>query len=253
MNKFLRSLVFGLAVLLSFAHADAQTALTQTTLSAAITSTVTRQFSVASTTGMVAGTTLLYVDQESMPVEQVLNANSVVVQRGGNGTRASAHVSGAGVLYGPAVAFVTKDPQGSCTNGQGLFLYSPVVNLTNGLQWLCGKGGFVVPGFGNNSVPRGFSAAVASVAGAITPTGPLFHVTGTNAITGITLPVGFNPQSGQTVSIVADAVFTWTAAGNIATTSAIALLGSTSGLVIVGKVYTFVWDPGTSKFYILGA
>jgi hypothetical protein len=62
----------------------------------------------------------------------VLNANTVVVQRGGNGTRASGHVSGAGVLYGPAIAFVTKDPQGSCTNGQGLFLYSPVVNLTDG-------------------------------------------------------------------------------------------------------------------------
>jgi hypothetical protein len=237
MNKFLRSLLFSLAVLFSFAHADAQTALTQTTLSAAITSTVTRQFSVASTTGMVAGTTLLYVDQESMPVEQVLNANTVVVQRGGNGTRASAHVTGAGVLYGPAIAFVTKDPQGSCANGTGVFQYTPVVNLTNGLQWLCGINGQVGAGWGNNTVPPNSTAVVASAAGVNTPTGPLFHISGTNAITGWGIPVGFNPTAGQTFCVIPDGVFTDTTAGNIALVST----------VLVSKTLCFTYDPHAAK------
>jgi hypothetical protein len=252
MNKILRSLFLSLVVLLSFAPANAQTALKQTTLAAAVTSSSSNQIAVASVTGITANNTLLFIDQEALFVEAV-SGTTLQVQRGASGTRASTHVSGAGVLAGPPNAFASRDPQGACANGSGVFLYSPVVNVTDGLQWLCGKAGFVIPGFGNNTVPRGFSAAVASVAGAILPTGPLFHVTGTNAITGITLPVGFNPQNGQTISIVADAVFTWTAAGNIATTSAIALLGSTSGVVIVGKVYTFVWDSATTKFYILGA
>lgn len=252
MNKFLRSIFFAFAVLLSFAQADAQTSLTQTTLSAAISSTVTRQFSVASTTGMVAGTSLLYVDQEAMPVEQVLGATTVVVQRGGNGTRASGHVSGAGVLFGPAIAFVTKDPQGSCTNGVGLFLFTPVVNVSDGLQFLCGINGRVGPGWGNNTAPPNSTTAVASAAGVIVPSGRLFHVTGVAAITGFTLPVGFDPKAGNSLDVVADGVFTWTAAGNISVASATTNV-LTGGLVVVGKTYHFVYDPNSGKFYVQGA
>jgi hypothetical protein len=73
-------------------------------------------------------------------------------------------------------------------------------------------------------------STVASVAGSINPTGTVFTVSGTNAITGITLPAGVGV--GFTISIVPSAIFTWTAAGNI----------SLAGTAVVNKLLVFTWN-----------
>jgi hypothetical protein len=213
----------------------AQTLLVQTTLSAAITSGQTH-ITVASATGVVATSTLLFVDKEALFVEAA-NGTLLTVQRGASGTRASAHVSGAGVLLGPPNAFVAVDPQGSCTVGSGVFQYKPVLNVANGLQWLCSLNGQVAPGFGNRSAFPNSTAAVASAAGVILPSGPLFHITGALAITGFTLPLGLDPKQSNQVCAIADGAFTTTTAGNI----------SHASTGVTGTTMCFTYDPNASK------
>lgn len=159
--------------------------------------------------------------------------------------------SGSLVLIGSVdptvISFHEYDPIGVPGTTGGINLQvTPYVNAVNGNQWLQGllqgagstsTGPFCwVPGWGNNSVPPGPTTAVASAAGVALPTGPLFHITGTAAITGFTLPVGFNTGS---FTVIPDAVFTWTAAGNI----------GLAGTAVVGKALTFTWDNNASKFY----
>lgn len=159
--------------------------------------------------------------------------------------------SGSLVLIGsvdPTVmSFHEYDPVGvpGSTGSENLTV-TPFVNVVNGNQWLQGllqgagstsTGPFCwVPGWGNLLVPPGPTAAVASAAGVVLPTGPLFHITGTAAITGFTLPVGFNTGS---FTVIPDAIFTWTAAGNI----------GLAGTAVVSKALTFTWDNNASKFF----
>jgi hypothetical protein len=213
----------------------AQTPLVQTTLSGAVTPGQTN-IVLASVTGVVANTTLLFVDKEAISVISV-SGTTVHVQRGASGTRASGHVTGSGVLVGPANAFVAVDPQGSCTAGAGVFLYTPVVNVTNGLEWLCSINGKVTPGWGNSVVPPNSTTAVASAVGLVTPSGPLFHVTGTSGITGFNIPVGFDPKAGGGFCIVPDGVLTTTAANNIALATAFA----------VSKTICYTYEPNAAK------
>lgn len=113
----------------------------------------------------------------------------------------------------------------------------PWLNVINGNQWLRSVDGLWIPGFNNLSKALGISATVASPAGAITPSGPMMHVSGTNAITGITIPVGFT--GGQLV-IIPDGNFTWTTAGNIAL----------AGTAVTGRVLVFTYDSNAAKpFY----
>jgi hypothetical protein len=77
---------------------------------------------------------------------------------------------------------------------------------------------------------------VASAAGLVTPSGPLFHITGTAAITGFNIPVGF---TGGSFTVIPDGAFTTTTANNIA-------IASTA---VVSKPLTFTFDAGTAKFY----
>lgn len=242
MNQLFRSFSLALvALLVPFTALHAQTALTQTTLTAAITSG-TRTIPVASTTGILAGYAAV-INNEAFSIYAVNTTSKIlsVAPRGSSGTKAFAHVNGSMVLVGPTPAFISYDPSGPCTNGQGLFLYAPVINVVTGNQWLCSSvTGQVVPGFGNISMAAAPTTAVASAAGAILPSGPMFHVTGTSAITGFTIPVGFDPKEGNTLTVIADAVFSWTAAGNIALAS---------GTVVANKSYTFTYDPNTAKFY----
>lgn len=148
----------------------------------------------------------------------------------------AAHASGSIVIIAPVDptfgAFQGFDPVGTPPSG----VLSPWVNVVNGNQWLVGVGNLWVPGFNNVSQIRGLTAAVASAAGLITPSGPLFHVTGTAAITGFNIPVGF---SGGKFSIIPDGVFTWTTANNIAL----------AGTAVVGKELVFTYDSNTALFY----
>lgn len=236
MKTTLKTLSLILLVVLLGAFASAQTSLTQTTLSSALTSSATI-VRVASATGITAGTTLLYVDKEAMFVNSI-SGTVVGVTRGSAGTKAFAHVSGAMVLSGPPPAFVSYEPSGACTNGQGLFLYSPVINVVTGNQWLCSTVlGKIVPGWGNIDASPGVTTAVASAAGLVTPSGPLFHITGALAITGFNIPVGLDPKSGQNLCVIPDGTYTTTAANNIA-------LASTA---VVSKTMCFQYDGNAAK------
>jgi len=227
--------------------AFAQTSLTATTLGSAVNAINQRTIQLASTTGVVAPTSqggsgsTLFIDSEAFSVTSV-SGKYVTVTRGASGTAASAHVSGAMVLVGPAQAFIQQpfDPSGACTVGTGIFQYSPVVNVRTGNEWLCSSvTGKVVPGFSTVAGVPQVTAAVASAAGLITPSGPLFHITGALAITGFNIPVGFDPKEGGTFCAIPDGAFTTTNANNIA-------IASTG---VVSKVLCWTYDANAAKFY----
>ncbi len=229
MKNILLSLVFaGLAL--------GQTALTQTTLSAAITASQDR-FNVASATGISAGT-MLYIQDFHAPVGELVQVASVsgTSLRVYRTQRPVAHASGARVIIAPTpVAFYTQNPTGACT--AALTAYTPYINTNTGEQWLCSSvTGTWVRGWQAMPGESGPVTAVASAAGAITPSGPLFHITGTAAITGFTLPVGY---AGGPFCVIPDGIFTTTTASNIA-------LASTA---VVSRTLCFTYDAVTAKFY----
>lgn len=238
-----------LSILVAFTFgglAYGQTSLNQTTLSGAITSGV-RQFQLASCTGVVApstggGGSLLYIDREALAINQIINPTSCLVSvapRGSAGTKAFAHLTGTMVLVGPASAFIGFDLSGSCTVGSGKFLYTPVVNINNGNQFLCSTvTGKVIPGWASDgSIPVGVNTVVASAAGLVTPSGPLFHVSGALAITGFNIPLGFDPTGNSGFCIVPDGAFTTTNANNI-------VIASTG---VVGKTLCYTYDSHAAK------
>lgn len=248
-----------------------QNTLTQTTLSSAVPATTGSLFTSSASSVVLAACTnitgvqlnptttlntqnqwVIYVDREAMLVYSVSSSGCVLqVQRGYNGTVATSHASGAMVLFGRQAWFYVTDPGASpgvgspagvtCTAAS--VYVSPYLNIRTGAQWLCSTiTGTWVPGFNNSLYPSQAAptVAVASVAGATLPSGPLFHVTGTNAITSWTIPVGCNATAvgGCAFTIIPDAVCTWTAAGNIAL----------AGSCVVNKALTFVWDAKNSKW-----
>jgi hypothetical protein len=237
----------GLLAVLSLVPAFGQLAtLTGTTLSvaAAITDdTVT----LASATGVtlqalgVAPSTLFVVSPgakgEAMSVKSLVSGTTYRVSRGIQGTARTAQTSGALVLLGAPNNFKTIDPTGGCVTATTSV--TPFVNISNGLQWLCSTVTLTwVPGFGNTSRPAQATTAVASAAGAVVPSGPLFHMTGTAAVTGFTLPLGI--VNGDSFCVLSDGVWTWTAAGNIA------ILGTSTA---AGRQQCFVWDAAAVKWY----
>lgn len=84
--------------------------------------------------------------------------------------------------------------------------------------------------------PTRIGPAIASAA-TIAPTFPVHHVTGTAAIATITPPdAAFQGK----IILISDAVWTWTATGNIA------IAGTTTA---AGKSFVFEYDPSTLKWY----
>lgn len=233
--------------------------LTATKLSAAVTNTQTRTFTVASATGITANSTVLYVDDgtggngEAVFVSGV-SGTQISVIRGYNGTQANTHLSGSVVLAGAPQAFVSTDPSGSCTASAA---YTPTVNVLGGSngqkggnQWICSSiTNSWVPGFFNTQRPAGVTTLVSSAAGAIQPSGPLFHVDGTAAVTafGTSTSAGLGAGGGSATQsygapfcIIPDAAFTWTATNNIAV----------AGTAVANLMVCFTFD-GTQKKYVL--
>lgn len=224
----------------------------QTTLTAAINQKA-NNLPVASATGIVAPTNVsasqqkLYVidpDQtrgELMIVSAAPNGLFVPVSR--LDQFKGSHTNGSIVLVAPLDptngGFFEYDPTGN-PGVSGSYPTAPVVvpwvNVLNGNQWLAGINGQWVPGWNNPTTQKGVTAAVASAAGLVLPSGPLFHITGTAAITGFTIPIGF---AGGSFTVIPDAIFTWTAATNIA-------LGGTA---VVNKQITFTYDSNSALFY----
>jgi|GEM_PF-2719410 len=201
-------------------------------------------FVLASATNITAGgngvpKTYLYVlDPGSIYGELAgvtsVNGNRISVQRTSGSLTGAAHVAGAIVLVQQANMYEKWDRVGGCVLANTKI--QPAINVLTGRQWLCSSvTGTWVPGW-NNDYPPVPTATVASAAGPITPSGQLFIVSGTAAITGFTLPVGF---IGGSFTIIPTGAFTTTNSGNIA-------IASTA---IVGRSLTFTYNFATAKFY----
>lgn len=235
--------------------ADAQTALSTTTLSANITNSQ-RSFVLGSVSGITAfsnagaanggigspssyASSYLMVDKEVMLVVSVNStAVSVTVNRGFMGTATAAHNSSAVVTLGPSVAFKTQpiDPSGQCV--RSTMTYVPFINVTTGHTFDClgvttAGQWFQTNGSDSNTGLVGSTVASATT---ITPTALFFPVSGTTAIATITVPAGLTP--GMVIAIRPTGIFATTTAGNI---------GLVSSASVVGRILYFIWDG--SKFW----
>ena len=249
-----------------------QTALTQTTLAAAVSGpslysgtspSLSLTVTLTSCTGIAAPilpgtpTSIIYVDREAMGVFNVNTSTCVLtVNRGYLGTQASPHISGTMVLYGPNYAttialggnpvptgLFQQDPPYGATCTAANTPTTPWVNVLTGAQWLCSaQTGTWAPGWQNPlAAPPTWvqTGTVASAAGAITPSGPYFNISGTSAITGFNIPIGFNTSLGGCFTANPTGIWTWTAAGNIAT----------AGTVTAATTpVTFCWNVVSSKW-----
>lgn len=250
MKNIVKSVLLCSLLALATSVSFGQTAMTFTSLSTAPTSSSTT-INVASATGITASTVLFIEDGTAGRTEAMfvvsISGTAAVVQRGYDSTIPRAHLSGTVVIAGPASAFSENEPQGACTPTNQP--YTPRVVLSTGNQWLCSTvTNSWVPGYFNVSVPAGVNTVVASVAGATLPSGPLFHVSGTNAITawGSSTTVGLAGGGGSHTDVVGapfcvipDAIFTTTATNNIA-------LATTA---VVNKMLCYTFD-GTNKKYV---
>jgi hypothetical protein len=261
MKKLTLLLALSVAVLLPNLVSAQATAsnfkMTATSLSAAVTTTSANAFTVASATGITANNTLLWVDDgtggngEAVFVNAV-NGTQISVTRGYNGTQANLHLSGSVVLAAPPAnsynpgPFVATDPSGSCTAASS---WTPTVNIQSGRQWICSSiSASWVPGYFNHARTPGVTTLVASAAGATNPTGPLFHISGTNAITawGSSTTAGLGAGGGSATQpygadfcVIPDGAYTTTATNNIAK--------ATTGVVNVMQCWKF---DGTAKKYV---
>lgn len=134
--NFRKFLSITLALLIGLANfpvpAHAATALTETTLSVAVT-VGANQIQVASATSFVVGK-YVWVDNEAMEILSI--AGTVIgVARGKVATKAAGHVSGKSVLLVPEGAFYSNDVSGSCTAADDD--YTPHINTRNGNVFEC--------------------------------------------------------------------------------------------------------------------
>ncbi len=136
-----RILITLVALFLSAVPLSAQTYLTTTTLSNAVTSPSGDTVVLASaSTAAVGGA--LYVDREAMSIIAI-SGTSIRVARGQLGTSGATHASAATVIIFPVAAqqgalpaYGQSDPpNGTCTPGNHRFL--PIVNVVSGNVWLC--------------------------------------------------------------------------------------------------------------------
>lgn len=267
MTKTLK-LIAVLALALFGSLAFGQTSLTQTTLASAVNAPgagnsagYDTTVSLTSSTGVTQAVngqpvTYLYVGQEAMGILTTIPGSTTIfnVLRGQLGTKIGPHPSGDMVLLGVVTpqfggfsgsgGFQLVDPpfNGACTpatTGQ-----TPWVNVLNGYQWLCSSiTNTWVPGFQNPwaTDQARVTAAVASAA-TLTPSGPLFHITGAVAVTTIGIPVGFDATAagGGTFCVIPDnaTVAGFTAGNNIAK----------STTFVVGQTLCMTWDATNQKF-----
>jgi hypothetical protein len=233
-NKIALSLV----ALFACVTAQAQTALTSTTLSAAVADARVGTVAVTSATSFTVGN-LMYVDKEAMRITAV-NGTLISVVRGTNQTPSTLHASLANVLTGSPSAFTsaTTSMSGTCT---GAATYAPTIDVRSGDMYYCLTTTTASVSVWQKNPYTSFgaaqvTAAVASAAGAVTPTGGLFHMTGSLAITSFSLPSGF--VSGG-FCVIPDAAYTTTATNNIAL--------ATTG--VISKLQCWKYDFVTAKFY----
>jgi hypothetical protein len=242
MNTYRRIARAGLFVVALFALTTpvwAQTALSSTTLSAAVADSQTRTLTVTSATGITApgsGATqvVLLIDREIMTVTAV-NGTTISVSRGPD-TRVTPHINGAIVWIAPRNAVYSLVPSGQCTRttlpyvpyivgagpglGQEVGTLYDCLGVTTAGQWTPTN---------TSSIPI-FGSTVVS-ANTIAPTGTYFKTSGTTVIKTITVPAGTAP--GFSITIEATGIDTWDATGNILTAGTFTAAGHT---------VTFYWN-----------
>ena len=247
--------IFSIVALMSLPIlAFAQTQLTATTTSAAMTSGQ-NYVALTSVTGVGDKSQLLIQDPGGSLPELVtvrgacVGTQCTVVRQG---QKITAHISGAMVLISPAYANNTafgqwvqaKDPAGAAPYAAGTSscantIYTPWVNYVTGAQWFCSTlTGSWVPGWGssNPSSSQPISGtATASAAGATAIASPLVHISGTNAITSFAMSAGWNWQG---FCVIPDGAFTTTATNNI-------IKASTA---VANKTLCFTYDAKQSGF-----
>lgn len=234
--------------LLSTCMAFAQTTVTSTTLSSALsyTSTTVR---VASATGIAipslpssAGdigspssndVTIIYADREAMRVVGV-SGTIISVQRGFGGTLQSAHISGAKVWVGPGSYFYSTAPEGACTS-TGLTSLPRIITTTGDL-YTCGNGQWTTFGTYENRLTQGATLASATT---ITPTNPIHVVSGTTEVVTITVPPACQSTGCQLILIPSGNFTTTASGGNVG-------LASTA---VTSKTLTMTYVPSTGKWY----
>jgi hypothetical protein len=267
----LLAIAFGLA-----GSSYAQTALTQTTLAAAITvggagggsgqggGSYNTTLSLTSATGInVANNgqpqTFVYIDQELFGILSAVTGQTTVfnVLRAQQGTRAAVHSLGAMALIQTNAPQTTgsgglqaSDPPGgngaACTAANTLL--TPWVNIITGAQWICSaQTGTWTPGFNNPlffvaGAPNG---GTLSGAGAVAVPSSMFSVS-TGAITSFTLPVGCAGQTPLAASTVGTCVFAIVPTGSFTSTATGNIANATTA--VIGKIMYWVYDPVTQKF-----
>ncbi len=189
-----------------------QTALTQTTLSTAVTTTSQTTLQVASatginapqpfqTSGMAGVSTQLYIDDEMLAVERV-QGTLLTVQRGINGTRARTHASGANVfivqMQTQTQAAIAYSLGGSCTPGVGLAAFSPVIDYYDAQTYQCetlnGQNEWVVQTIqGQQHFPNLLSLGTAAYTNATTTY---------STVTNLSFPVVSNHTYSMTCNLV---------------------------------------------------
>lgn len=140
MRTILRFLIGAAAMLLFSMPVHAQTTLTHTTLSGAITASAT-SFAVASATN-IAADVRLFVDKELMIVTAVSGTTVTVRRAVANGGQATRHASGARVWVDNATQgspFITYDVSGACLTSE--MRWTPMINTANGSIFEC-EGGY---------------------------------------------------------------------------------------------------------------
>jgi len=176
-----------------------QTSLTNTTFSAAV-STTDNVVSVASATGIAAPTlgasigSILVAGQEAMRVTAVSSTRITVIR--GYRSEVFAHASGDTVYEGQPEEFANAEPYGACTVGV-TWAHSPLIVFGTGNLWNCTSSVWV------NSTNRTFAGTAAitgnaTVGGTLAVTG-LATVGGTLGITGVSTLASAVITAGATV------------------------------------------------------
>lgn len=225
--------------------ARAQTVLSSTTLSAALSAT-TSTVSLASATGVTlpgpnaTNLKVLVIDREVMLVQTQVGTGAVYgVARGQYGTERVGHLSGAAVFIAPDNALARGAlPSGSCTRTN--LPYVPIIFIApigvnsgfSGGRFDCIGGQFV-----RTDIPVSVKGSVVTPATSITPTGTYFATdSGATTIATIVVPAGW--ATGNCLEIQPGGTGATNTSGNI---------GLTTSSFVVGRIIFFCWDG--SKWY----
>ncbi len=176
---------------------------------------------------------------------QSVSGTSLTVSR--TSSRAKAHLSGAMVLVATAPNwFQVKDPSGSCVTASTYV--TPYLNINTGAQWLCSAKTLAwIPSWNNPlSTIQGQvndASATASVGGTTAISGPVTHISGTNAITAFGMPIGWQ---GNAFCVIPDAAYTTTTGGTtVASTRVMAITAASTA--VAGKPQCYIYDATNSK------